>query len=261
MAYIKQRSSYVINTKHKSTDSGTIFEHDITTIGGLNAFGKNQYPIYQSGNFILSVNLENNFSKYVEAFGWEENENGTKWTLADVADVATNESEVYSPVKLKADIHNLGEFAYYGSSTELLRSSLNNIIQTFPGEGCAAFDYNGEPVLAYYTVETDNGLNDAVLGGEGKILFDNPFNVDFYTEFVDDLTFSQNPLKYFACNNSWKDNFNLIVNSQVSDISSIKITKQEFGTDNYWCLDPNQLIVTILINNTYKIGLFSAISL
>ena len=58
MAYIKSFSNYVLKRKQQDINSGTIYERDITTIGGLNQFAKGQVPIYKSGNFIITVNNE-----------------------------------------------------------------------------------------------------------------------------------------------------------------------------------------------------------
>ena len=65
MQYIKSHSNYVYRTRHKITSEGTIFERDITTIGGRNQFAPGQVPIYKSGNFIITINnTENNVKDY-----------------------------------------------------------------------------------------------------------------------------------------------------------------------------------------------------
>jgi hypothetical protein len=53
--FIKSHSNYVLKSKHQTTNDGTIWERDITTIGALNQFSPGQMPIYQSSNFIISV--------------------------------------------------------------------------------------------------------------------------------------------------------------------------------------------------------------
>ena len=54
--YIKSYSNYVLKTKHQQTNNGTIFERDITTIGGRDQFAKGQVPIYRTGNFVITTN-------------------------------------------------------------------------------------------------------------------------------------------------------------------------------------------------------------
>ena len=62
MGYIKSHSNYVIKKRHQDTNDGTIFERDITTIGGINRFSKGQLPIYNSGNFIITARETNKTS-------------------------------------------------------------------------------------------------------------------------------------------------------------------------------------------------------
>lgn len=221
MAYIKQRSNYMLQQKHQSTSNGTIWERDITTVGGLNSFRKDQYPIYQSGNFLLTINLANNTSKYIERYGWEENKNGTIWTLNDVADAKVNSGNDDNPIELKGDFHKLRDFAYYGSCVELIRSSINNIITNFPGEVCASVRDN---VGKYVYYQDPNGEieGDLILGGN-KILLDNPFGIDMHTLYISEEEFSKSPNKYFAYNTSWKDNFYAIVDGEECEITSVNV--------------------------------------
>ena len=55
MALIKSHSNYVLKSKHQVIEDGTIWERDITTIGGISDFPSGQIPVYKSGNFIISV--------------------------------------------------------------------------------------------------------------------------------------------------------------------------------------------------------------
>ena len=65
MPYIKSYSNYVLRTKHQNSNRGTIYERDITTIGGRDQFAKGQTPIYKSGNFVITVNNGKEFYKKV----------------------------------------------------------------------------------------------------------------------------------------------------------------------------------------------------
>ena len=196
MAYIKSRSKFVAKSKHQLTNGGSIWERDITTIGGLNTFDKNQMPIYQSGNFIITVNTDAATPKYIKNQGWFGNENGDTWTLANV-NSATNSGNTQDTLKieLKPDYHNLKDFAYYGSCSELIRASIGNIVNTFPGELCVAIK-NNEGVKVYYE---DSDKNVQTLGdGEFMYLVDNPFRLDLVTETVPKAELDTNPLKYLA---------------------------------------------------------------
>lgn len=63
MPYIKSYSNYVLKKRHQSVSDGTIYERDITTIGGRDNFSKGQVPLYQSGNFVITVHNDNNIQK------------------------------------------------------------------------------------------------------------------------------------------------------------------------------------------------------
>ena len=74
MAYIKSHSNYVLKKKHQNlTNGGSVFERDITTIGGLNQFAPGQKPIYRSGNFIITVNKDLSLTKEYGSSDWVKN--------------------------------------------------------------------------------------------------------------------------------------------------------------------------------------------
>lgn len=137
MRYIKSHSNYVLKSRHQLTNDGVINERDITTIGGLNQFAKGQTPIYKSGNFIITVNDDNNTVRTVENAKWESNENGEIWTLSNIKNINDEKSkdkDSDNMIVLKQDYYDLRDFAYYGSCSELIRSSLIDILKRFPGE-------------------------------------------------------------------------------------------------------------------------------
>ena len=95
MGYIKSHSNYVIKKHHQLTNDGTIYERDITTIGGLNQFAKGQTPIYQSGNFIITVNNDSSFVKDYSNNRWVKNSNSQDevWTLTNISGVTSDEND------------------------------------------------------------------------------------------------------------------------------------------------------------------------
>ena len=260
MAYIKQRSNYVLQTKHKTTNNGTIWERDITTVGGLNSFGSGQYPIYQSSNFILTVNMDNNLSRYIERYGWEENENGVTWTLADVEHVNnTITQEENQSIKLKGDIRSLKDFSYFGSSVELIRSSINHIITTFPGEVCTIYDIENTPIYhSYIKITKYDEKTREVLETENihdKIMLENPFGLDLHTIEVDSATYQANQLKFFACGSETWGNFQIICNDIPYEISDVSVTPEQYDivTENVECDIKNMLTATVsIITNQEK---------
>lgn len=133
MAHIKSYSNYVLRRKHQNINGGTIYERDITTIGGLNQFAKGQVPIYKSGNFIITVNNDNKSSRNYLNSGWEKNGSEEVWTLSSINDSNDVEnSEKTLKIVLKQDYYKLQDFAYYGSCTELIRASIIDIVTRYP---------------------------------------------------------------------------------------------------------------------------------
>ena len=149
MAYIKSHSNYVLKKKHQLIDGGVVYERDMTTIGGLNQFAPGQTPIYQSGNFIITVN---NNSVGIKDYGqdeWLTNADGTiEWTYGSVS--ASTEIDNTLDIKLKHDYYRLQDFAYFGSCSELIRSSITDIITKFPGELYGPIFENGKGIPIYY---------------------------------------------------------------------------------------------------------------
>ena len=102
--FIKSYSNYVLKRKHQDIDSGSIYERDITTIGGLNQFAKGQVPIYKSSNFIITVNNETKAQRNFLNDGWEKNGSEEVWTLNNINDATDIESaEKTLKIVLKQD--------------------------------------------------------------------------------------------------------------------------------------------------------------
>jgi len=229
--YIKSYSNYVLKKKHADTNEGTIYERDITTIGGVDNFTTGQVPVYRSGNFIISVNNDTTFLKNPEVKGWYENENGDTWTSDILSSYTLDYEASYDEtLEIKPDYRDLRDYAYYGSCSELIRSSINDIVSSFPGElfmptetiyvndgsvqyteeaAKAAFgdSFSGSGttvgVTPYYVSWlsglTTNGEVDKYTSVktpiERQYLVDNPFGIDIFSSAVPD---GADPLKYFA---------------------------------------------------------------
>lgn len=141
MPYIKSHSNYVLKKRHQNVNGGTIYERDITTIGGRNNFSKGQVPLYQSGNFVITINNEDNVQKSVYSQGWEQNDNGEVWTLESLEGLIKDETgSEDQKIVLKQDYYNLRDFAYFGSCSELIRASISDILKKFPGELFVPYD-------------------------------------------------------------------------------------------------------------------------
>ena len=195
MPYIKTHSNYVLKKDHQTVADGTIWERDITTIGGVNQFSPGQIPIYRSNNFIITVRNEGKESNQYNRLKWKENESGDTWTLENISGI-TSEFEDQNDIKivLKQDYYDFRDFAYYGSLSELFRSSINDIFQRFPGELYVTLSGS-----AYYTssyTEDFETFTEEIELGDGSCKYvSNPYgiNVHSYVKPVEG-----NPLKYFA---------------------------------------------------------------
>lgn len=143
MRYIKSHSNYVLKTRHKLTNDGTIYERDITTIGGRNQFAPGQVPIYKSGNFVITINnTESNVNDYVNT-SWHSNQKGNVWTMDVIEGYSKDNTASHEKdIVVKNNFYDLSDFAYFGSCAELVRSSINEILELFPGELYAPYDNN-----------------------------------------------------------------------------------------------------------------------
>ena len=159
--YIKSYSNYVLKTKHQNTNDGTIYERDITTIGGRDQFAKGQVPIYKTGNFVITINNDNNVYKKNSEKDWHRSDAGEIWTL-DVLKYFEKDEKTSDDRKIviKNDYYDLRDFAYYGSCTELVNASIKDIIKNYPGElfipyekMWAKYDRNGNILDVQYTKE------------------------------------------------------------------------------------------------------------
>ncbi len=139
--YIKSHSNYVLRTKHQQTNDGTIFERDITTIGGRDQFARGQVPIYRSGNFVITTSNDNSVYKKVSETDWHRNEGGEIWTLDTLSHYQKDEKSSYDKkIVIKKDYFDLRDYAYYGSCSELMRVSIDDILKRYPGELYAPYE-------------------------------------------------------------------------------------------------------------------------
>lgn len=203
--YTKSYSNYVLKKHHQDVKDGEILERDITTIDGLNQFAPGQVPIYRDGTFLITVNNEAPISRDVSTTPWEENQNsGSVWTIRE-ANSAIPDSviEAEDEIELNTDCRSLRDFAYFGSCSELIRTSLADIMLRFPGEMyCPQASDDYVPPIVTYQCTLVSSLFDRTcpLGSylkckndyetevvawiENLSLLQNPFSVDMITPDV-----------------------------------------------------------------------------
>lgn len=182
MKVITSHSNYVLRRKAQATSLGSIYERDWMTVSEMDGFAPGLLPVYQSGNFKISVNGEVNTRKRYSYSNWVKNGEDDFWTLGNTDAI---EIKVDKTV-LKPNYTSLLDFAYYGSAQELIHASFNDIVKKFPAEvylGNDKFSYprDGEFItLKYYG-------DDFTLNESGTTLFeiDNPFQIDFGTVYIE----------------------------------------------------------------------------
>lgn len=227
--YIKSHSNYVLKSKHQTlADGSTIFERDITTIGGLNQFAPGQTPIYRSNNFIITVRDDGGISNQYNRKKWTQNtKSGDTWTMTSLDGMLSEGSDQDdTKIVLKQDYYDFRDFCYYGSLAEMFRASITDIIARFPGE------LYGTTNNVYYTTgETIDGewIEDRVQLGDddGEYYIVNPFGINMHAR---NLPKDADPLKYFA-EGGFK-NYAIVTGDTEYDIN-------EWRVDEYYSLyDP-----------------------
>ena len=242
MGYIKSHSNYVLEKKHQNTNDGTIFERDITTIGGLNQFSKGQIPIYQSGNFIITVRSDSAYNKDYTNNDWEKNSNSDEqWTLTNTSSNPIIEEQIV----IQKDYYDLRDFAYYGSCSELIRASLTDIINQFPGELYAPI-VNGNGIKMFYTnkYKTEEDQTELL---QGWFLLDNPFGINIYSQQLTDNT---NELRFF-CNNGFQKYEIINPQNKIENITDWEVISQVCTTNSNGEIQP--LIAKVILNKKYTI--------
>lgn len=162
--YKINRSNYTLKTRHQLTSGGTVFERDFMTTTNLGAWDSGSIP-YGESNFRMFYRETENARR--------KSRPGT-WLLTD-AECSSGRPEYWSygcilrsgvteekNIIAKPNYNSLLDFAYFGSCRELIRSTVEKIIRTFPGEA----------VLR---------TSDAFTFDDGEFhLLSNPFGIDFF---------------------------------------------------------------------------------
>lgn len=228
--YIKSHSNYRLQSRHQVVNKGTIFERDISTVGGVNSFATGQATIYQSGNFVMVVNNSSSAPRHIKKKGWlaSGNDDNT-WNKGILAQHSSDiTGSIEREIMLKNDFMDLRSFAYYGSLADLVENTVRSIVMTFPYE--------------IYVGDTSETIESS-----GKTLYraSNPGGIDIYSTNPSGTTGNvlNNTLGHFY-DDGYK-NYRVIVGNEeceivgwtVSDLSDV-------------CLEPGAYIATITI--TYK---------
>ena len=115
-------SNYVLRKKHQSVSGGTVYERDFMTTTNLGQWDSGSIP-YGENNFRFVYRPTTSIRKRQSELKWET------WDASKASEYQkTSEDEP----RLKPNYSSLLDFAYYGSCTELVKSTISKILSTFP---------------------------------------------------------------------------------------------------------------------------------
>ena len=176
----KSYSNYTLRKKRQLTSKGSIYERDWMTVSEMDGFAPGTLPVYASGNFKMVVNNDRPGKKKYGFGNWVLNDKGSEeWTLSLIKE---EELKITSNL-IKPNYTSILDFAYYGSAVELVKGSINGIINWYPGE-----IYTTTNKLRYF----DKTFDDYV---EITGVTENPFMIDVYSPYVNPNRVI-NPLRY-----------------------------------------------------------------
>ena len=236
---IKSKSNFTLKRMHQSGSYGTIYERDYLTIANTGAAPEGQIPIYNSPSFKLSVRKGLNGQKKYKYSNWLNNPNncvgdGNMWTL----NCMPAPEILKKDIKLKPDCRNLTEFACYGSTFELIRASLDDIILNFPAElyvGNTTLNDTG--ILSWEAID-----NNARIRNYGTYyIVENPFSIDI-TQLVKPENSTISDSRFFCL---YYDKY--IIKKEGKE--DIKITSWEINSEpDKECLHEGDLLCTVTLN-------------
>lgn len=190
-------STYIRSSKHRNVSNGTIWERDWTTLGERHKMEPGKVSYYGYSNFIFTENgIANPPTK---------RKNG-KWVAHLTYDDVKDSTSTVNVVKLNIVSKDLTDYAYYGSATELIRTSVENIVRHFPGR--ISIDNN-----SYKVYNPQSGQYEPI----GMYRISNPFyidfintdpNIDYYDEIMRYLAYSYQSFDVTIKDNSKMDECN-----------------------------------------------------
>lgn len=189
------KSNYSLRTKHKSLNeknkSILVRDYMVTTNNG--GWDSGTIP-YGEGNFKMvhrddvKPGRKHSYGKWVlcgESETWDMS--SIKSGLKDYKSLVSNDTKMV----MKPLYKSLLDFAYFGSCVELVKASITDIVQKYPGEL-----YVTDKEYTYYNVES--GEMTTIQGESGETLYyvDNPFGIDIFTTISNENI--ENKIKYFG---------------------------------------------------------------
>lgn len=232
--FLKSKTNFTLRRLHQSGSYGNIYERDYTTVFNSPTDSSGQIAIYASPSFKLTVQSGLNRQKKYKYGKWLTNsscgEETTLWTL----NCLPEPNRVDSKIVLKPNTRRLTDFACYGSSFELIKTSLKEILFKFPAEM-----YVSNITLESFGIfENNPELKNEKIYRQYKDYFivENPFKIDILQKVIpEDVTVS--PLR-FLCDSEYK----YVVINEKNEIVANGRDFQEYNDNastfkNFWETD------------------------
>lgn len=176
--YTKYHSNYILRKKHQNTSKGTIYERDWVTTGSQYNFGSGKTPYYADGNFVFTTsNVISNPKRH------KLSSSSTLYRYDDVK----NSKDDSSKIKVTERSNDIRDYVYYGSCVDLIVTSIENIVNEFPGSLFVTNEKLGIPPLS----------SDGKFVELNEYIINNQFEVDLYHEDVV-LNDTDNPLRWIT---------------------------------------------------------------
>lgn len=262
--YSKYTSNFILSEKYQNTEKGLISLRDWTTIGEIERLEKGKKPLYGNGNFLFTTrNVVTNptrhtVSKFIGSYFYD-----------DVKDAKPQNNLT----ELNLYTNDLRDFAYYGSTSELVQATIQHIIQTFP----ARITISEEKILNIECFKDDDGvelINENVVkediqnidvfeykkdSSDKPYLINNPFGVDLHHEdiILDEYSKPYRYLTYdfknFEVSSDGKTFKPIESYSVTIDYNEINKT-QEYSLSRFNCIFNHCKVAEIKINEDIKIN-------
>lgn len=202
------KSNYTLRTKHKTLNKKNtdIYVRDYMVTTNNGGWDSGSIP-YGESNFKMIHRFDEKQVRKHSYGKWLSNGESDVWTLENIQNALSkydNITEINKENVMNTAYKSLLDFAYFGSCTQLIKSSITDIINNFPGELYVTnktFSYYSDTEEDYITIVGDetNG-HDTV---EPLYYIENPFNIDIFTTSISPS--NDNGLKYFCeSRNSYK---------------------------------------------------------
>ena len=164
---IKSKSIYTIKKTHSLTNDATIYENDHITIIPNDGIYDEDMALFSESNFKYRIRTEKNEKKKHARSNYLKSDTGGEfWTLNNISGTTLSDE---SRIITKPNYNSLKDFAYYGSATELIRATVNDIIQRFPG-GITNYDEEHKKIAPKVNIN-----------GDEYTLLSNEFEIDCWT--------------------------------------------------------------------------------